>query len=105
MNEHAVQVALVKRARAAGILVFSVPNERTSPKNMGALQARGLTTGIPDLILVGDGWNAAIEVKTDSGKLAPRQASQLWRFAARGWIARVARGMAGVDEVGLLLGF
>jgi len=105
MTEHAIQAAFVARAKRAGLLVFSVPNERRGRRELGALQARGLLTGAPDLIIVGDGWNAAIEVKTTSGKLRPQQAATLWRFAARGWYARVLRGYAEIDEIATDLGF
>lgn len=49
-----------------GTLVATIPN-------MGAMGQYGLTKGLPDLIVIGPGIHAYVELKTDTGKLTQPQ--------------------------------
>jgi len=56
--------------------VISIPNGRfqADPRTIARLKREGLTPGAPDLLVLrNDGWFAALEVKSSSGRLSPDQ--------------------------------
>lgn len=78
-QESRTQCAIVSFLRSAlpsSYRVISVPNGRfeAKPETIARLKREGLTPGAPDLLVLrNDGWFAALEVKSSSGRLSPDQ--------------------------------
>lgn len=69
-------VAFLRSALPPSYRVISIPNGRfqADPKTIARLKREGLTPGAPDLLVLrNDGWFAALEVKSSSGRLSPDQ--------------------------------
>lgn len=76
-EEDRIQEAIVDYVRtvAPSVLIFSVPNEgERNAAQTNALKQRGLTPGIPDLVILAPFGKAyLIEVKTKAGALRKEQ--------------------------------
>ncbi len=69
LKESAIHKSVVQHWRALGnpgTLVATIPN-------MGAFGQSGLTKGLPDLLVIGPGIHAYVELKTEVGKLTHPQ--------------------------------
>lgn len=111
LSEAAEQKILVRWLRSRGVMFFSVPNEgKRSYRQATHLKARGLTPGVPDLIIVTmarDKPNTAgyeiplvvcVELKSAKrktardGGLSPEQRTWHKAAAKHGWHVVVAYG-------------
>lgn len=77
MTESDLQAQMVAyhndKYRHKSILVH-IANERMStPQHANKLKAMGVIAGFPDLMLIWEGGCQLIEVKTETGKLSPKQ--------------------------------
>jgi len=89
-------VAFLRRALPPRYRVISVPNGgyAADPKTVGRLKREGLHPGAPDLIVMrNDGWFAALEIKSETGRLGDNQAEFLDWLAAGGASAAVVRSL------------
>lgn len=71
-----IQADIVKRLRAAGWLVHSIPNSAAGRNAVRQAQeiTMGLLPGVADLLAWDrDGWPAYIEVKAPGGRQSPAQ--------------------------------
>jgi hypothetical protein len=69
LKESHIHKAVVAHWRACGrpgTLVATIPN-------MGAMGQHGLTKGLPDLLVIGPGVHAYVELKTETRKLTQPQ--------------------------------
>lgn len=77
MKESQIQSAIVKYLRAVlpkNFRCFAVPNgSQRLPNGRPANAVAGLTPGVPDLAIVGDGRIFFIEVKSKKGRLSEAQ--------------------------------
>lgn len=77
MKENQIQALIVKYLRAVlpkNYRCFAVPNgSQRMPSGKPANAVPGLTPGIPDLAIVGDGRIFFIEVKAAKGRLSEAQ--------------------------------
>lgn len=89
MSEHDEQVELINwfRDTYKGVLIYATPNGANLAGQAGKrsvqwrhLQAEGAMAGIPDLHI--PEWDLWIEMKTDKGKLNPRQVLVIERLRA-----------------------
>lgn len=87
-SEKAVQAAIVSFARHLGYHVTDTSQPRASM----------VTLGLPDLLLMGHGHAAWVEVKARRGRLSPAQSA--WHDAARaaGQTVLVARSASDLVE-------
>lgn len=102
-GEAVEQRELVRRCRAAGLLVMHPPNEgQRSARQTRELERQGLLTGAPDLLVLQTViyrgvmyGGVAIELKRRDGtpsRLSPAQRLRIMQLRERGWIAEWARG-------------
>lgn len=112
MTEHAIQSRAVGLLRARGVRFFAVPNGGLRDGATSAkLWREGVQAGVPDLIIVDrppalpDKVGAALEIKTDTGRLSPDQSVWLQDLEARGWFARMAKGNDGLLRILAGLGY
>lgn len=77
MTEAHLQAAMVAyhndKYRHNSILVHIANERMTTPQHANKLKAMGVIAGTPDLLLTWDGGYQWIEVKTETGKLGPKQ--------------------------------
>jgi Holliday junction resolvase len=91
VKETAITRKLVDKLREAGAWVYKVHGSGMS------------RAGVPDLLCCYKGRFVAIEVKTDTGKVSPRQRVELAAINDAGGDAFLCQGMADVDRVVRLL--
>ncbi len=103
MTEAQIQIALVKKLTAAGIVHFHIPNGgKRRPREARTLKLMGTYPGVPDLFIVsrpfpGTKWPGLFlelkKTKEDGGKLSPDQIK--WRdiLVESGYEWRVAYGL------------
>jgi len=75
-DEAKIQAEIVKAYQAAGVFIFSVPNEAAAGNavRQGQLITMGLKPGVSDLVAFIPGRGVTfIEVKTPTGKQSPAQ--------------------------------
>ncbi len=99
--EDDIQIKIVAELHAAGVGFFHVPNESMVPvQYRSKLRQKGLSKGVPDLIFVTSPPNyamrvaAALEIKSDTGKLSDEQRQWLEYCRAMDWLAACTRGYA-----------
>lgn len=86
MLESAVERHLIRRVGSSGWLCFK-------------WVAPGVT-GVPDRICIGpEGQVVFVELKTERGRVSPRQQYMIDRLRAHGCYVYVAYGVKGVDQV------
>jgi hypothetical protein len=116
MTEEEIHRHVVAHLRRAGLQdweFFHSPNEgRCSPRMASRRKAMGVNAGVPDLImirpptrvlvdikvagtLVGtrNAVAAALELKSETGRLTPAQKLWLANAAANGWAVAVTKGL------------
>lgn len=113
-SEDEIQIRLVAELRAAGVVFFHTPNEgRVSKRAAAKRKAMGVTAGVPDFVFVtpphavpvyGDenvgGFGArlciaaALEVKSERGRLTDEQRAMLDYMSSKRWAIAVEYGYA-----------
>ena len=68
-------------------------------KTMDGRMTRAGVPGMPDLLFIGQGFTAFIEVKTEIGRLRPEQERFIARVHALGHRAGVARSVADALQI------
>ena len=72
-EESELQIEIVDAFRKAGVIVISIPNERSlGVSDIRRMKSMGLTKGAPDLIVYTDHW-IWLELKTKKGKRSIEQ--------------------------------
>lgn len=99
--EEAIHVRVVAELRKAGIHEFwHTPNESRSTAGYRAkLHRLGLSKGVPDLVIplpppCGGYIAAALELKSDKGRITTEQKQWLETLAGLGWATACTRGLA-----------
>ena len=102
LNDEAhIQADIVKFLRTAGVFVHSVPNEAPGSNaiRQGQMITMGLFPGVADLVAWLPSGIAYIEVKTETGKLSPRQEKFRARCAEYGVPYYVVRSVSDVERI------
>lgn len=100
MDEHEIQVKVVKYLRENKIAHFAVPNgfifngdKKSSARYLNYMTAEGLKRGVFDLvILTGDGHTAFLELKTEKGRPSEHQLEWQEWFNNNGYTNKIAYG-------------
>lgn len=105
--EAAIQRAIRERLMWLGLFSAHVPNEgRRDPRTGKRLRGEGMRAGFPDLIVIGRGNTAYLEVKAPGGRLSQRQIECHADMRLRGAFIRVVtsqdEAVAACREAGLL---
>lgn len=103
------RVVAYLRRDAPGVAFFHCPNEgKRGPKARSLLHGMGVSRGVPDLLFVTPPPNvvrelplgrlvpapgAALELKSDTGRLEPEQRAWLETLDANGWATAWTRGL------------
>lgn len=107
--EEILQKAASAWLDSQGWLWCHVANERaTSPRAGGQLRARGVKSGVPDILIFEEflgptgrrGYQGiAIELKSPKGRVSANQRSWLHSLKLRGWNTHVCRSLDDVKAV------
>lgn len=96
--EERIHVKIVAELRRAGVHFWHTPNEsKATAAYRAKLKALGLSSGVPDLIIVtpppcGGFIGAALELKAEKGRLSDTQKEWLQILGGYGWAAACTRG-------------
>ena len=106
MTEAQFQQAIVETLylQLRGCVVAAVPNEVHETGRRAAIEtakkkARGLLPGYPDLIVHWKGCTILIEVKTEKGRVSPKQQDVHRRLREQGFGVHVVRTHADLDAL------
>lgn len=98
--EERIQAHVVAQLRLAGVDFAHPPNEsKSTPGYRAKLKAMGLSPGIPDLLIFtpppcGGYVAAALELKSDKGRISTAQREWLDCLASYGWATACTKGLA-----------
>jgi len=102
--EAEIQIKIVALLRWHQVDVCHVPNSdgRAGARNQARLGRLGVEKGMPDLLIFDptspQGMNrwrhhsAALELKSDKGRVTPEQTARLAKLSERGWAVAVTKG-------------
>lgn len=96
--EERIHVKIVAELRRAGVHFWHTPNEsKATAAYRAKLKALGLSSGVPDLIIVtpppcGGFVGAALELKAEKGRLSDTQKEWLQTLSGYGWATACTKG-------------
>jgi hypothetical protein len=97
--EEAIHVRVVAELRRSGVRFFHCANEsKSTPAYRAKLARLGLSKGVPDLMIMtpppcGGYTHAALELKSDKGRITPEQKEWLAFLEAHGWAVACTKGL------------
>lgn len=97
VRERHEQLAVIRWLAFRGMSCFSVPNEgKRSVRAANYLKEQGLRPGAPDLVMIQlapmNSRPTAIEMKSTSGKVTPKQKAMHDALREAGWNVVVGKG-------------
>jgi VRR-NUC domain len=95
LPESAVQKAVFQHLAARGCgFAFHVPNGGwRSPIEAAILKGQGVRPGVPDLIVIKNGFPFALELKAEGGRLSTAQSEAIEAMKAAGADVGIAHGL------------
>jgi hypothetical protein len=91
--EQYIQEQAAHYLRSKGALFCHAPNGGKRSARVGAeLKKSGVSRGVPDLLVFAP-VQAAIEIKTERGRVSPEQRAWLDALEAAGWRVYITRGL------------
>jgi hypothetical protein len=94
-TEHAEQCAVATWLRGRGVRFFAVPNgAKMGAAECSKMKREGLTTGVPDLVVVDRGLLVAVEMKSRDPKATTSREQDAWleHLEGQGWTCFVCHG-------------
>lgn len=86
--------AHLRQRGAPGVFAFHVPNGGKRKQIEAAImKGLGVTAGVPDVIAIRDGHCYGLEIKSDDGKLSPRQTESIEAMERAGATVVVTKGL------------
>jgi hypothetical protein len=97
LSESQIQRAVFQHLRqrgTPGVFAFHPANGGfRKPVEAAIFKGLGVVPGVPDVIVIKKGWCYALELKSEKGKISPKQEEALAALEAAGAVCGVAYGL------------